>query len=850
MQNFGRVLSVFVFIILLSSCNGGTTQVSEEKPEPSQSSNFAMNPVKSEKGTYLSIKTDLLGKEFLLQGSFSEQKSFGYPVGNPTTSGMKSRIVIFQEDGDYLLLTESSQGIHPGNEMPTNILITKFPIKERKDDLIIFDFNVGMTDAAISWDWYVSDYSGNVIEPDLMLDVRKSYIRDTKTFPEAISVIQNITTKFSDASLPIEIVYYFTLYKQNPSFKPIHSHGFDYLGYFEANPIVEDESGIPVTYITKWDISKPVTYYISTVVPEEYRDIVKEGVIYWNKVFGQDVLRVEMAPEGMTAPDFEHNIIQWHSNYTTGAYADAQVDPRTGEILHVQIYVSNSFTELFKLYSLPRLDRTLEEDILPSLHLRGDQLCNLRVDDMVSSLYKNRDIIENLPEERVDGITKDFLRSVVAHEVGHTLGLRHNFAASSVNNLSSEENKKILVKYFKESKLPDNIDQFLNSVMDYPDTLNDSIIGAIINKGDLKGLKYDKYAIEWAYLKTDQKLEYTGEPYCPDSRVGYFEDCQRWDAGRHIIERQSYETNDSFREIPRLISEAYLRSKTHPIVSFRRSLKRSLPSATYIASSVTTPLEYLLSQYTKDINLLSIYVKHPGATDVDKEIISGETLDWLNKETSFAGGIKKIFELISPEIYTKTLEIFPARFDGIIASDSFKNAPLPEGGTVSFTDDDVTYMKTRVRELFGELDEKLASAITTTLKGETKLQELESEKKDARSQTFKLIDEIESLEWVFARWAGFVIAAVGSNELEFRYSLDTRKNAVDLLKSGGPFPDWMEKYIPSIAETLRQQLEKVFGKSIEEVKAEDFPRNQRQRVLDEMKLYHSIAPKENHPSQS
>jgi hypothetical protein len=91
-------------------------------------------------------------------------------------------------------------------------------------------------------------------------------------------------------------------------------------------------------------ISKPVQFYYSANTPKDYVEAVKDGILYWNRAFGTNVVRVEKAPEGVTAPDATRNIVQWVPWDRAGvAYADLLLDPRTGESRHGQAYMTSVF---------------------------------------------------------------------------------------------------------------------------------------------------------------------------------------------------------------------------------------------------------------------------------------------------------------------------------------------------------------------------------------------------------------------------------------------------------------------------------------------------------------------------
>jgi len=149
---------------------------------------------------------------------------------------------------------------------------------------------------------------------------------------------------------------------------------------------------------------KPIVYYVDRGAPEPIRSALVEGANWWGQAFEaagfKNGFRVEVLPEGADPMDIRYNMIQWVHRATRGwSYGEAVTDPRTGEIIKGQV-------------------------TLGSLRARQDY----KIAEALLAPYMEGAPIPPAMEQMVLART----RQLAAHEVGHTLGLMHNFAASSV----------------------------------------------------------------------------------------------------------------------------------------------------------------------------------------------------------------------------------------------------------------------------------------------------------------------------------------------------------------------------------------------------------------------------------
>ena len=281
------------------------------------------------------------------------------------------------------------------------------------------------------------------------------------------------------------------------------------VGYF-MQYITDQTSYSPTPYrdlIVRWDLRKvdadaelsepvePIVWWIENTTPVELRDTIKEGALAWNQSFEKagfkNAVQVQIQPDDADwdAGDIRYNVLRWTSSPQPpfGGYGPAFTNPRTGQIIGADIMLEFVFLT----------NRVRLEDILDSIAGGGtsktigdnSMYCSQGHNLQLSSIFGVQALkLMGASSGRQAQLLDEGLRSLILHEIGHTLGLNHNMRASQAFTID---------ELFDDEFVTEN--GLTGSVMDYSPVHLASPGREQTGFFDVKPGHYDDWAIEFGY---------------------------------------------------------------------------------------------------------------------------------------------------------------------------------------------------------------------------------------------------------------------------------------------------------------------------------------------------------------
>ena len=555
------------------------------------------------------------------------------PIGLDRGQLGATHIIRFERVGPRVLMVEPNYGFRA----ISNDAAERRAVEQSFATSILAGFKVeSETDRGVLVDateFFLSDAHGvtrrlrDAQQGSYSLDRNRSaiYLPRTKAFPRNTEVEATLT--FSTNDRPGNLVRGVTPTADVVSVREHHSFvalpepgyvprrqdprvgifGIEFYDY--ASPFTE-----PIT--RRWiarhrlEQGKPLVYYVDNGVPEPIRTALVEGAAWWSEAFTaagfRDHFQVKVLPPDADPMDVRYNVINWVHRSTRGwSYGSGVTDPRTGEIIKGNVS-------------------------LGSLRIRQDVL-------LARGLMSEYDELD--PKTSPSLMALQRIRQLSAHEVGHTLGLDHNMAASSYGRAS---------------------------VMDYPAPYVKIVNGKLdLSEAYTNGVgPYDIAAIKYAYqpVANDAELDalaratplFVSDPH--SRAVGNAHPLGSvWDNGGDPIATLRHEL-----DVRRIAMDQF----------GARNVRRGDPTSSLEEQLVPLYLHhrYQLEAAAKSIGGVSFGY---GATDPPRPVSPARQRDALaavmaTLEPSFLEIPKRIRELIPPPSYAwgdANTEVFPRRTD-------------------------------------------------------------------------------------------------------------------------------------------------------------------------------------------
>jgi len=431
---------------------------------------------------FLAISPDQLDEDFLITFEIARGIGARGLFGGTMLNIFEGKLVAFERRGNTIFLVqkphrypaEAGTAVAEAVDLTfgSSVLETAKIATIREDSAMVIDI----------LPWALSDISGvgsrvnravatRPGQPGRAnLDKGRSHLEEVKVFPENVNIRAKLTFKpaapVSINSVPdsrfIPISVHMTM-AALPDVPMEPRLGDDRMGYFmtvHKDFTDDDRSSFFKRYINRWRLEcaapptggmcepkEPVVYYVDRNVPEEYRQALIDGVNAWQPAFEaagfRNAIRGEMLPEGADAEDIRYATLRWNVSDQPGygAIGPSVVDPRTGEILDADILFEHNMLLGWKRFYRSNVDPVgafnemfdASEAELAAL-ATGGEMATMADEISAQGTFLRAALTARGEIEPGDAVPNDYIYQalvrVTLHEVGHTLGLRHNFKSS------------------------------------------------------------------------------------------------------------------------------------------------------------------------------------------------------------------------------------------------------------------------------------------------------------------------------------------------------------------------------------------------------------------------------------
>ena len=530
-------------------------------------------------GHHITLEAEALEKNFLLSTNFTDS-DFPFP------KYLASKVVNFKKRGSELFMFGSLLGRSYADTV-NDLLLARFPIvNETPEGAITFNFEEGMKLFFFKSSFFVKGMSSI----ETTYTVIHSYVESVHLRESDIVIEHSVVLDYPEVgTAPLLIRYALASYNPDPKFStsiPFEPHG-EKVGYFQTHPFLVPTVRQEVAPIIKFNSNKfPITYYLTPNIPLPLIQPVKEGILYWNHVLGQEIFKVELLPNTIDPREPGNHILYWIENIEQhndiAGMADTSVDPLTGEILASRVLLPAHFFKDYLGYAQEYIASNTSNPLDPKEMTPTPSTVPITLKGRVPGgrmhgghgvphfhkrhfrqLRKYLDMTKTIHQMNpykmaymTRMIVMDLFRSTVSHEIGHVLGLRHNFAGSTQTDLTLENYDQTIRNYIETGEVPEDF-VISSTSMDYFPVIVDGLVGAKIR---LKHppMSYDRDAVRFLYLGEGNPLLFSS-PYCSDEEAGAFlyQDCNQFDTFANPTAWHYHQMSEMLSYFPSQIVEGY-----------------------------------------------------------------------------------------------------------------------------------------------------------------------------------------------------------------------------------------------------------------------------------------------------
>ncbi len=449
---------------------------------------------------YLEVKESQLDKLHLLQATLGTGTSGRAVAGNPVND-LVFKFCKMQEDKLYLVTPNLGFRARENTPIARSVrrsfpdgYLESFKIEAKQEDrksllINITDFFRGdIAQITNTFSGGGGMFGGG--GASYSLDRDKTFVSAWKNFPENLTVETNyhfsgsgrgggaVPGLFGNSgvdqladprSIPLKVVYNVWELKDT-GYKPRLAD--PRVGFFTTDfQNFDDDTKSDTTkrFILRWNLEKadpkadlspakkPIVFWLDNAIPMEYRPAVSEGILMWNKALEKvgikDGVQVKQMPDNADwdTADMRYNVIRWVSSPAAGyAVALFRANPITGEIVNASITVDSNFVRYIKLEKTEEINPASywawQERKPNPMAGKNAQSCEYGEGMMREGWFGYTALNLLAPEMGVtnEEYLKQYLREVVCHEMGHIMGLRHNFIGSTLHDEKELADPKIL----------------------------------------------------------------------------------------------------------------------------------------------------------------------------------------------------------------------------------------------------------------------------------------------------------------------------------------------------------------------------------------------------------------------